>query len=281
MRSPVRVHRENSVRPIVYAALLPHWPWLIPEVGGGRERPMVRTLAAARRIGRELGALSIDPVVVVTPHGPALDGAPVLYSAPRPQMEFAEYGVADLVVEREMDAELVAALAGQGVATNEIDRLDRGVAVPLYFTSRGLGAARLLAVGVPSLATVHDAASLVELGALVADTAGALGRSVALLASGELSHRLIAGAPGGFEPRAGAFDTTVQEAVAAGDLDRLLALPRELLAAVDEHALATIAVAAGALRGTALLLHADSSAGSYEAPFGVGQLTATLYRAST
>lgn len=267
--------------PIVYAALLPHWPWLIPEVGGGHERPLVRTLAAARRIGRELGTVGADTVVVVTPHAPPAEDAPALYAASRPRMDFAEYGVAELAVERETDAELARALAEQGIATTAAETLDRGVAVPLYFAGRGLGGARLLAIGVPSLATLGSAESLVEAGVLLAGTATRLGRSVVLLASGELSHRLFAGAPGGFESRAETFDTAVQEAVAAGDLDRLLSLPRELIAAVDEHALATLAVAAGALRGLPLLRHADASAGSYEAPFGVGQLAATLYRAST
>jgi aromatic ring-opening dioxygenase LigB subunit len=269
------------VSPIVYAALMPHWPWLLPEVGGGRERPLMRTLASARRVGRDLAVCDIDTVVVLTPHGPTRAGAPAVCTASRPRTDFAEFGQPDLVIERETDAELQIALAGEGVATSEEAALDRGVAVPLYFLARALPSARLLAVGVPPLASVDDPEALVDFGERLRGVTDALGRSVALLASGELSHRLFAGAPGGFEPRAEAFDTAVQEAVAEGEPSRVLALPRELVAAVDEHALGTIAVAAGALGGLALLRHSDAAAGSYESPFGVGQLVAVLYRAST
>lgn len=268
-----------AFEPVVYAAMLPHSVWLIPEIGRGRERPAVRTIAAARQVGRELAQRSFDTILVLTPHGPvAVDGRPAVYTSPRLAMGFAEQGDGELQVVRDTDSEFAQALVATGDFTGIAEpTIDRGVAVPLYFAGRGLGAARLLALAVPRVAPGGDYAALAATGRAVRALAAQLGRRLCVLTSGELSHTIFPGAPGGYDLRAEAFDLGMQEAVAAGALDPLFSIDPALTAAVDEHALASLAVTHGLLNGLPLLRHGPDTSGSYEAPFGVGYLIATLY----
>lgn len=268
-------------QPVVYAAVLPHSVWLIPEIGRGRERPAVRTIAAARRIGRELATRAIDTAVVLTPHAAAANRLAV-YVAGRPFMDFAEYGDGELTIGRETDGELAHDLTEAGTfAALASERLDRGVAVPLYFVGRGLAAARLLAVAVPDVTAGGDYAALVAAGRAVRDMAARRGRRICVLASGELSHKLFPGAPGGYDARAEGFDAAVCEAIAAGDLGLLAEIDLSLATALHEHATATLAMAAGLLDGLPPVPRDAGSPGSYEAPFGVGYLVATLFAADT
>ena len=54
-----------------------------------------------------------------------------------------------------------------------------------------------------------------ELGRLLRDTADELGRDALFVASGDMSHRLLAGAPAGYDPRGAQFDAAVVELFAA------------------------------------------------------------------
>jgi AmmeMemoRadiSam system protein A len=95
----------------------------------------------------------------------------------------------------------------------------------------------------------------------------------ALLASGDMSHRLSPGAPAGFEPRAAVFDQTFRAAMERGDLRAASEIASDLAELAAEDVLQSSTIAAAAIdftpRGQRML--------AYEAPFGVGYLEAVLY----
>ena len=61
----------------------------------------------------------------------------------------------------------------------------------------------------------YDSMSL--LGDLVVQAAARLGRRIAIIASGDLSHRLLPGSPNGYTPKGAIFDKTVMEALQKQD----------------------------------------------------------------
>lgn len=265
------------MHPVVYAAIVPHSPWLVPEVGRGQERAAMRTVAALRRIGRDLAALAFETLAVITPHG-AEDGGPRVYTAPELRAGFVAYGDDTVALTRRSDSELTALLVRSGAfAPIDAAELDHGAAVPLYFAARGLGEARLLVIAVPPR-LADDAATLIEAGRTLGALARGLDRRLAVLVSAALArHRAGAGTAA----QAETFDLRAQEAIAEGTLAPLFAIPRALAEDVAEHALAPLALAAGLLDGLPLRRHVANSGGAYEAPFNTGYLTATLYPPQT
>ena len=107
----------------------------------------------------------------------------------------------------------------------------------------------------------------------IAEAAAFTGRRVALIASGDMSHRLTLGAPFGFSARGLDFDGWMLDTLRRGDYRGLLKLDPGLKGEAAEDALDSVLVALGAV--------GFSSTGAevlnYERPFGVGYGVAILY----
>jgi AmmeMemoRadiSam system protein A len=110
-------------------------------------------------------------------------------------------------------------------------------------------------------------------GEVLREAARSVGERWAVLASGDMSHRLTFDAPLGFHPRAASFDEAFVEFVRTGDLRSAIGIDMTLADTAAEDVVQSTAVAAGAIgfrtRGLKVF--------SYEGPFGVGYLEALLY----
>ena len=147
--------------------------------------------------------------------------------------------------------------------------LDHGVVVPLHFISKSGFSGRLVVVNIGFL-SLFD---LYRFGAAIEKAASRLGRSVAVLASGDLSHRLTPGAPAGYNPRGRDFDAKIVGIVAGFQPEQAVTFPADLAEDAGECGLRPIVMMMGALdryqvRGEKL---------SYEGPFGVGYGVALLH----
>jgi len=93
---------------------------------------------------------------------------------------------------------------------------------------------------------------------------------VAVIASGDCSHRLREDGPYGFHPMGPILDDAIQEGVREASADALLDIDRDVVAQGGECGLRSFIFALAAVepRQTDIL--------SYEAPYGVGYLVATL-----
>jgi AmmeMemoRadiSam system protein A len=109
-------------------------------------------------------------------------------------------------------------------------------------------------------------------GACIARAVDQLGRRVAFIASGDLSHRLKPEAPAGFNPSAHFFDEEVIAALRANAPDRIVEIDHNLRRLAGECGYRSMLVAIGA----AAKLPLSCDVMSYEAPFGVGYLVAQL-----
>lgn len=261
--------------PIRIAVLMPHAPILVPAVGGERLCDADATVSALREVSARVVAAAPEAVVLVSPHSPRHPTAFGIWQTPRLRGSFAEFGAPEAVVDLPNDAALAAGIATQaraaGLPTWDITQraLDHGALVPLWHLADAgwRGPTVVLSLNHPF------AGGLEELGRAIAAAAGQLGRHVAFVASGDMSHRLKLGAPAGYDPRAKQFDRTFIEILERGDyrgLARLDADLQELAAedAVDSTVIATVA-AGGSAAGHEVL--------SYEGPFGVGYGVAILF----
>jgi AMMECR1 domain-containing protein len=115
---------------------------------------------------------------------------------------------------------------------------------------------------------------LAELGEAIAAAARRAGRRVAVVASGDMSHRLQPGAPAGFHPRAKEFDSAFIACLRAGNYRKLPDFDPELKDLAAEDAVDSTLVAASAVNWNA----AGHEVLSYEGPFGVGYGIAILHQ---
>ena len=257
---------------------MPHAPILVPMVGGERSGEVEDTVAAMREAAARIVASSPDAVVLISPHSPRQQRAFGVWMHDRHVGSLGQFGAPKARFELPNDPEMIAYLetrakeAGTALWAIEEDDLDHGAVVPLWFLCEAgwHGHTTILSLNYPGQGGCH------ELGRAIAQAAEECGRRVAVVASGDMSHRLQPGAPGGYHPEARRFDEAFIRLVEAGAAERLLSFDGSLQEIAGEDALDSTIVALGAagddMRGHRVL--------SYEGPFGVGYGVAILHESS-
>jgi aromatic ring-opening dioxygenase LigB subunit len=156
------------------------------------------------------------------------------------------------------------------VNRGDIFDLDHGAMVPLVYLTGSLAApARLVVLSFSYLGLDEH----VRFGRAVTEAMMAAEGRVVYVASSDLSHRLIPGAPAGYDPRAALFDRAVADTFAAGDWDGLMDIDPELVEAAGEcgyRSLAVLSGVVGAYEAAGGVTH--NRLLSYEGPWGVGYL---------
>lgn len=264
---------------IVFSGIAPHPPIMVPEVGGDAVVDVQGSIDAMAEFTRRIIRSSAETVVLISPHAPLDAQAFVAYNTSKLYGDFANFRAPDSRVEFPLDEELLAEITKAAAADNyEVMRLDdydldHGSAVPLYFLDRNGWRGRVVALGYSFLANEDH----VKFGACICKAADRVGRPVAFVASGDLSHRLKPNAPAGYSPAAYRFDEEVVDAIRENTPQRIINIDSDLRRAAGECGYRSMLVALGAIGKLAPACEVLS----YEAPFGVGYLVAQLTRAAT
>ena len=141
--------------------------------------------------------------------------------------------------------------------------MDHGLLVPLYYLDQYLETP-IVALSISGL----DYSSHFQLGRITRDACEALGRRAVFVASGDLSHRLIRGAPAGYSPRGKEFDRRITDIASSGDFDALYDIEESLVDEAGECGFRSIHTMWGSLKNGPM----QNTVLSYEGPFGVGYL---------
>lgn len=257
------------------AALMCHAPIVIPALGEERAAACARTTRAMAQAAAQLIAHAPDVLVLISPHTPRRrEGFGVVADATlsgdfgrfgRPDLQVRALGAPDAAraLERRARADGLRCFPAEG------SDLDHGALVPLHFVDAAgyRGPVLLLALPYP------EAHSERAIGRAIASTADQLGQRWAVLASGDMSHRLCEGAPAGYHPRAQGFDLAFRTLIERGALAQLDAIDAGLRELAAEDVVASCVVAAAAVDFDA----SGCRVIDYEGPFGVGYLEAILH----
>lgn len=263
---------------VVLAGLAPHPPIVVPEVGRGEEQKAAQTKESMERMGEAFASAGADTLVLITPHGPAFSDAVSVRIQPSLRGDLGRFGARRVGVDLPNDRELVSAVADEvekdpGVPLvlmddRTLDRygmdrdLDHGTVVPLRFIEEHGYRKNLVVVNIGFLALVD----LYRFGAAIERAASRLGRKVAVLASGDLSHRLTHGAPAGYNPRGKDFDAKIMDLLKRFEPREAVLFPADLAEDAGECGLRPIVMMLGSLDKYPV----KSEALSYQGPFGVG-----------
>ncbi len=259
---------------IVFSGIAPHPPIMVPEVGHESIAAVRGSIEAMAELTQRLIASGAETLVLISPHAPLQPDAFVAYQGPRLYGDFANCRAPEATVDALLDAGLLDAIANEAeeqsyeVVRLRARELDHGTAVPLYFLQHNGWHGSVIALGY-SFLTSDDH---LRFGGCVKRAADKVGRPVAFVASGDLSHRLKPEAPAGYNPNAYLFDEEVVGALRANSPDRIVNIDQELRRVAGECGYRSMLVAIGAT--SELPLSCDVL--NYEAPFGVGYLVAQL-----
>ena len=266
---------------LVMAAIVPHPPVMVEEVGRGEELRVQATRDSMKTLAGNLAQLQPDTLVVITPHGALFSDAITMPAQDTLAGDLGRFRAPQVRLEYERDRELAELLYRcaweRNIPTHHLEpdlarrygispQLDHGIVAPLSFFRHLEPKPRLLQVNMG----LFGRERLYEFGIAMQEAIKQSSRRVAVIASSDLSHRVTPDAPAGYDPRGQEFDLALKGLLEAFDVPGILAIPEELREAAGECGYRAIVMALGALDG----YEVDHRVLSYEAPFGVGYLVA-------
>ena len=268
---------------LVGCALLPHPPIMIAEVGGAESEKVEKTAAAAEAAAGFLLQESPATIVIITPHGPTFRDAVGVNLSPVLRGNLSAFGASDIAVSFETNSQLAQNILKQaerfGVSLVGVDaalaqthrlslQLDHGAVIPLHYLYKAgfRGQIVQLSVGFISYPEMYALGKAVQIA--IENTK----QKVAVLASGDLSHRLLPGAPAGYSPSGKIFDAKIVNSLQIMDVKSLFEIDPQLVEEAGECGLRPIFFLLGSLDG----MDAESRVLSYEGPFGVGYAVVTF-----
>ncbi len=256
---------------ISFAAICPHPPLLVPAVGGDDTCRVRGTLDAMKELASAAEEEAVDTFLVISPHAAVFMDRMSINLNPQLTGDFSDFGHEEIRLAFENDLTLACRIveqcAREGCPLEGVyEDLDHGIMVPLYFFSRAVSTAKACHFGFSYL----DYEKHLAFGRLLGQAAAAHSGRVAIIASGDLSHRLTPDAPAGYSPQGRQFDEQLLGLLEKGKgaEKEILALDRALIDEAGECGLRSLIVLLGALSGSDWRFEKLG----YEGPFGVGYL---------
>ncbi len=250
--------------------MVPHPPLIIPDVGGGEEKKIQKTIDAYKRASDLIGRLQPETIVLLSPH--QIMYADYFHISPGKggRGDFGQFRAGQTAMEVSYDTEFVRALCEAAAAASlpagtlgeREKKLDHGTMVPLYFVNQCWMGYRLVRVGLSGLPlTAHY-----RLGQCIRAAAQSLGRSTVVIASGDLSHKLKEDGPYGYQEEGPAYDARIMDVMGRGDFGELFTFSEDFCEKAAECGHRSFTMLAGAFDKTCV----EAERLSYEGPFGVG-----------
>lgn len=262
---------------VTIAGLSPHPPLIIPEVGGHRRKEVQKTIDNLQELSEEIVNSDPDILITISPHGPILrDGIAVVYSE-KLQGDFRDFGAPQAKYEVKSNLKFIDELKNK-TDNNNIklvklgkkdlqsygfsNELDHGVMVPLHFLLKADLDIPVVAISMGLL----NYQTLFKFGELLDETLNNMNLDGAVLASGDLSHKLKPGAPAGYNSDAENFDKELTTLLSQEKFDEVLKIDKSLIDKAGECGYRPIIMTLGAIHN----YDVESNLKSYEGPFGVG-----------
>lgn len=252
------------------AYIMPHPPIARELVGRGEEKKIQSTLDAFRAASRRIAADKPETIVIISPHNIFFRDAFYISPGETYTDSLARFGAsADRVsipYDDELRKEIIRLAEGSGIPVVSDPRYagepDHGSLIPLLYVNEVYEGYRVVRLA-PSFLSDE---TLLEMGRIIERAAAHIGRKITIIASGDLSHKLLPEGPYGFVKEGPEFDARVTEMMKQGDLKAFREFPPEFRDRCAECGLPGFIMLSGALEN----YHIRPEFLSYEGPFGVG-----------
>ncbi|HHD2754116.1 TPA: AmmeMemoRadiSam system protein A [Clostridium perfringens] len=256
--------------------LMPHPPIIIPEIGKGREEEVIKTVNSCKEVGDIIEESEVETIIIISPHGTVFRDAISLIKTDYIYGDLGDFGASEVKFNYNIDIELTDEIINlsvkeeiPAVALDENSsvryraplELDHGAMVPLYYADKNKKH-KLVHINYGLLTPIE----LLKLGLVIKQAINNTGRKVAIIASGDLSHRLLENGTYPYTPLGKEFDDELVKILSSGDLKKILEIDRNLIKSAGECGLRSIYILLGIINSS----RAKSKLLSYEGPLGVG-----------
>jgi MEMO1 family protein len=255
--------------PIVFSAIVPHPPLLIPTIGKDNIKNLKATDEAYAELSEELYVSQAETIIVISPHGPLQENSFTMNLSPEFYGDFEKFGDLTTKFNLKGDVGLTHRIreALETAAPLQLisqAKLDHGTSIPLYLLTEHLPAIKVIPLYYCGLTLPAH----FNFGQLIKNEILSSKNRIALIASGDLSHRLTKNAPGGYSPKGKKFDKRLMEYLLKKQTQEIIKFDHGFVADACECGLKSIAIMLGILEG----MNYEPKLLSYEAPFGVGYM---------
>lgn len=255
---------------LVFSAIVPHPPLLIPNIGKDEIKKIEKTKQAMEQLEQDLYLSKPDIIVVISPHGSLFTDAFSINAHTHFVSDFEQFG--DLTTKLEWaGADLLAAKTKQKVKEGQVplqltsqERLDHGSTIPLHYLTNHLPNVKVLPVGYSEL----DSKAHLKFGEMLKEVIMTSDKRIAVIASGDLSHGLTTDAPAGFLKTGQEFDNKLIELLENKNTTGIANMDDKFVEDAAECGYRSILILLGILKN----MDYNFKNYSYESPFGVGYL---------
>lgn len=257
---------------ICFAAITPHPPIIIPGIGKVEDLSLVqKTILAMERLRGYLKKTKPDTIIIISPHAPLEIDSFGINSARILEGSFSYFGL-DKDIHFENDLEISRKIKKISLLKNINTHcyhgaLDHGALVPLYYLTENIKP-KLIHLSFSGL----NFLSHYQYGEIIGELLQNGYKRTAVIASGDLSHRLIRGVPAGYSSSGIEFDQKLIEFLKEKKVKDILNFDSDFAEEAGECGLRSIIM----LLGIAKKEKYNFELLSYEGPFGVGYMVARL-----
>lgn len=248
---------------------MPHPPLAIPNIGKENISQLKTTQEAAGKLEEILYMSRVETILVISPHGLIQTNSFSMNLAPEFNSSFEQFGDFATKLAFKGDVGLAHRIRENLETKAQLQlisqpKLDYGSAIPLYLLAKNLAGVKVIPLYYSGL----DLAAHFKFGQLLKRELIYSQTRIAVIASGDLSHRLTKEAPAGYSAKGQKFDQKLIDYLLRGQNEEILKINEQLIAEASECGLKSIAILLGVLDG----IRHEPQKLSYEAPFGVGYL---------
>lgn len=255
---------------ITSAIMVPHPPIILPVVGKGEEKKIEDITKAYEKAAGELMDSNPDTIVIISPHAPSYYDYMQISSGSSAQGDMGAFRDFEDSFDIEYDSQLVDEICQlayeeglpAGTLGQQNGELDHGTMVPLYFLQKAIPNKKFVRIGIGGPSALYH----YKLGTLIQKAAEKLGRKIAVVGSGDLSHCQKEGTHYGFKECGPKYDEKIMDIMSKADFLDLIEIPEQESEEAMGCGQKSFAVMAGAMDG--YLPKAENL--GHSAEFGVG-----------
>lgn len=259
---------------LVSAMFTPHPPLIIPQIGGENIKEVEKTVSAMKELGQRMVEVDPDTILIISPHGLVHQSEMLVGASPKMTGSFESFDYPEAAFSFKGDPSLAETIQKNSVKENIpasiIDHdsgnyfLDHGVLVPIYYLTEELGSDVKI---VPISYSMLSRAEHYSFGQIISQVIDESSERIAVVASGDLSHRLLENEAGKIGSQ---FDQTIVNYIKDFSPGKIIDMDEELQNIAGECGYRSLLILLGILDGKNI----KPEVLSYEGPFGVGYMVA-------
>lgn len=255
---------------IVFSAIIPHSPLLIPEIGKDNLDKLTSTTDALHILSDHFYAAFPDTLIIISPHGTVNENSFILNFAPQFIGNFSEFGYVHAQPKYYGDNELSYKIKSHlkmqfPLQLTTIEDLDYGTLVPLHYLLSRNKNVKILPISPADKLSMEEHFNF---GRAINDELLDSSKRIAVIASVETSNKLSKISPAGYEPEAQKFDEKIINMLQKKNTPELLSVDKETIMKFGLTELHALLLFLGIMSPKNYTPHKLS----YESPFGIGHI---------